>query len=157
MSHSLTKIWIHAVFGTKDREPLIHQNIEAELHKHIQRHLEDDFGCRLRIINGVVEHIHILFLLNPNYSIKDLLKNIKGESSHWINQQNLLKVKFAWQVGYGAFSVSESNVNDVEQYIRNQKEHHRKKTFLEEYREFMDKHGLTYLPETVQTVSDEME
>jgi uncharacterized protein with von Willebrand factor type A (vWA) domain len=85
------------------------------------------------------------------------LKNIKGESSHWINQQNLLKVKFAWQVGYGAFSVSESNVNDVEQYIRNQKEHHRMKTFTEEFDEFMKKHGLTYLPETVQTVSDEME
>jgi REP element-mobilizing transposase RayT len=153
----MTKIWIHAVFGTKDREPLIHQNIEAKLHEHIQRHLEDDFGCKVRIINGVVEHIHILFLLNPNYSIKDLLKNIKGESSHWVNQQNLLKVKFAWQVGYGAFSVSESNVNDVEQYIRNQKEHHRKKTFTEEFDEFMKKHGLTYLPETVQTVSDEIE
>ena len=155
MSHSLTKIWIHAVFGTKNGEPIIVSQISDDLFYHIKKHLEDDFDCVVRIINGIADHVHILFLLNANYAIKDILKNIKGESSHWINQKDILKVKFAWQVGYGAFSVSESNVNTVERYIANQKEHHRKRTFLEEYEEFMDKHGLNYLAETVQTVSDD--
>jgi REP element-mobilizing transposase RayT len=140
------------VFGTKERMPLIHESFEEKLHTHIKRHLEDDFGCRVRIIGGTADHIHILFLLDPNYSIKDIVKNIKGESSHWLNQQNLAKLKFAWQIGYGAFSVSESNVSGVEQYIQNQKEHHKKITFMDEYKEFMTKHGLQYVPETVETV-----
>jgi len=142
MSHSLTKIWIHAIFGTKNHEPLIHPSIEQKLYAHIHEHLEKDFECKVRIINGMPEHVHILFLLSPNYAIKDIMQNAKGESSHWINQENLIKFKFAWQTGYGAYSVSESNVEKVEQYIRNQKEHHRQKTFIEEYNEFMEKHGL---------------
>lgn len=80
------------------------------------------------------------------------MKNVKGESSHWVNQENLTKVKFVWQVGYGAFSVSESNVDNVEQYIRNQKEHHKKITFMEEYEQYMRKHGLPLRSETVETV-----
>jgi REP element-mobilizing transposase RayT len=145
MSHSLTKIWIHAICGTKDREPLIRPDIEDLLHEHIRCHLSEDLNCGVRILNGTIDHIHILFLLDPNYAVKDILKNIKGESSHWINEQNLLRVKFAWQTGYGAFSVSESNVTDVEKYIKNQKEHHRKLTFMEEYDQFMKKHGLAII------------
>lgn len=152
MSHSLTKLWIHTVFGTKDRMPLIHNDFEEKLHSHIRQHLECDFGCRVRIIGGTADHVHILFLLDPNYSIKDIIKNIKGESSHWQNQQNITKLKFAWQIGYGAFSVSESNVTGVEQYIQNQKEHHKKITFMEEYEQFMRKHGLPLRSETVETV-----
>jgi REP element-mobilizing transposase RayT len=139
------KIWIHSIFGTKDCEPLIHPSIEAKVYAHIANHLEKDFNCPVRIINGMPEHVHVLFLLNPNFAIKDILKNAKGESSHWINQENLIKSKFSWQTGYGAFSVSESNVEKVEQYIRNQKEHHRQKTFMEEYNEFMEKHGLLFI------------
>jgi REP element-mobilizing transposase RayT len=157
MSHSLTKIWIHAVFGTKYGKPLIAPRNANELFYHIKKHLEDDFNCKVGNINGTVDHVHILFLLNPNYTIKDIVKNVKGESSHWVNQKDIFKIKFAWQVGYGAFSVSESNVITVDRYIANQKEHHRKKTFLEEYEEFINIHGLIYLPETVQTVSDETE
>lgn len=130
---------------TKDNEPLIHPDIEGLLHEHIRRHLSEDFNCGVRILNGTADHIHILFLLDPNHAVKDILKNIKGESSHWINQQNLLKAKFSWQTGYGAFSVSESNVPDVERYIKNQKEHHRKTTFMEEYDQFMKKHGLAII------------
>jgi putative transposase len=152
MSHSLTKIWIHAVFGTKERAPLIHQSFEEKLHEHIKHHLEDDFNCRVRVINGTADHTHLLFLLDPSHAVKDIMKNVKGESSHWVNQENLTKVKFVWQVGYGAFSVSESNVDNVEQYIRNQKEHHKKITFMEEYEEFMRKHGLPLRSETVETV-----
>lgn len=152
MSHSLTKIWIHAIFGTKEKQPLIHSSIEQKLYDHIQEHLEKDFECKVRIINGMPEHMHILFLLSPNYAVKDIMQNVKGESSHWVNQQNLIKFKFAWQTGYGAFSVSESNVEKVEAYIRNQKEHHRQRTFTEEFKEFMAKHGLLFL-ETDKSVS----
>lgn len=88
------------------------------------------------------DHIHILFLLSPKFSNGDIFKNVKGESSHWINQSSLTKNKFAWQTGYGAFSVSESMVNEVEKYIANQKEHHRKMTFEEEVNLFVNKYGI---------------
>lgn len=83
-----------------------------------------------------------LFTLNPDNAIAQVMKSIKGESSHWINQQDFLNAKFAWQVGYGAFSVSESNVKEVENYIRRQKEHHRKISFHEEYERFIAKYNL---------------
>ncbi len=154
MSHSLTKIWIHAVFGTKDREPLIHQSLENKLYQHIREHLERDFRCSVKSINGISDHIHVLFLLNPNFALKDILKNIKGESSHWINQENLTKEKFAWQTGYGAFSVSESIIDKVNLYILNQKVHHKEKSFAEEYEEFMKKHGLLLFDQTDKSVDE---
>ena len=80
--------------------------------------------------------------MSQNFAIQEIFKNIKGESSHWINSQNIIKDKFAWQVGYGAFSVSESKVKTVEEYIRNQKEHHKKQTFVDEYNAFVKKYGL---------------
>ena len=104
--------------------------------------LVNENNCYVKIINGFQDHLHILFLLNPNHSIKDVVHNIKGESSHWVNQNNFLKNKFAWQIGYGAFSVSESNVEKVVKYIRNQKVHHRTKSYAEEYETFLRKYKL---------------
>lgn len=150
MPHSLTKIWIHSVFGTKNRESLIISEFEQGLHEHIKEQLERDFGCTVGCINGIENHVHILFLLNPNYSVAEIMKNAKGESSHWWNQNDFTDGKFAWQVGYGAFSVSESDMESVARYIRNQKEHHKKKSFIEEYEEFMKRHGLNHEKETVQ-------
>jgi putative transposase len=152
MSHSLTKIWIHAVFGTKNSEPIIPHHLDNKMYEHIREHLEKDFDCSVRAINGMSDHLHILFLLTPNFAVKDILKNVKGESSHWVNQENLTKIKFAWQTGYGAFSVSESSIEKVSRYIQNQKEHHKTKTFTEEYEEFMKKHGLTFFKETDKSV-----
>lgn len=100
-------------------------------------------GCKVRIINGMPDHIHILFLLHPQKSVSDIVKQTKGSSSHWINQNDLVNGKFAWQVGYGIFSVSETNVHKVQNYIKNQKEHHKKKTFKEEYTEFMKAYGFS--------------
>ena len=131
---------------------MIHEKFEEKLHTHIKVHLEEDFGCGVRTIGGAADHVHILFLLDPNHALKDIMKNIKGESSHWVNELDLTQMKFLWQVGYGAFSVSESNVKVVEEYIKNQKEHHKKLTFLDEYRAFMAKNGLQCDPETVETV-----
>ncbi len=154
MSHSLTCIWIHAIFGTKFRDSLILPEFETKLHAHIKMQLEEDLGCRVRVINGTSDHVHVLFLLNPNFAVKDILKNVKGESSHWVNQASFTHRKFAWQTGYAAYSVSESNLPVVEKYIQNQKEHHRKNAFLEECQEIAREHGLQFSPETVQTASD---
>jgi len=104
--------------------------------------LNADFEIATKALNGTSEHIHLLFLLNPIYAVSDVIKGIKGESSHWINSEKLLAYKFAWQTGYGAFSVSESMVGSVEKYILNQKEHHKTVTFADEYELFMKKHGM---------------
>ena len=143
MSHSLTKIWIDLIFGTKERFPFVNQSLEQQLYNHIRNLLEKDFDCNVDIINGTADHIHILLLQNQNFSLADIVKNIKGNSSHWINQSKFFKTKFAWQTGYGAFSVSESMINKVRRYIANQKEHHRKISFAEEYRRFSEKYGLS--------------
>jgi putative transposase len=143
MSHSLTKIWIHLIFGTKERFPHINQSFEKQLYDHIRNLLEKDFDCIVDIINGTADHIQISFLQNQNYSLADIVKNIKGNSSHWINQSKFLRAKFSWQTGYGAFSVSESMINEVRVYIANQKEHHKKISFEEEYKRFADKYGLS--------------
>jgi len=142
MPHSLTKIWIHAVFSVNKRENLINSNFENHLYNHIKEKLEKDQDCKVRIINGGSDHIHILFLMSQNIAVKDIMQNIKGESSHWINQMNFIKEKFSWQIGYGAFSVSESMVKEVENYIKTQKEHHKKISFKEEYDLILKKYGI---------------
>ncbi len=144
MSHSLTKIWIHSIFSTKDWEKTISNKFAGKLYNHITEQLTCQFECRVKSINGIPDHVHILLLLNPVYSISDILKNVKGESSHWINQNNFLNIKFSWQTGYGAFSVSESDVDKVSKYIENQHEHHKKMTFMEEYELFMKKYGIKF-------------
>ena len=88
-----------------------------------------ELGCLVRIINGMQDHVHLLFLLNPQKALTDVLKQVKGNTSHWINEQDLIKEKFAWQNGYAAYSVSESQLGKVYNYILNQKQHHKMKTF----------------------------
>ena len=144
MSHSLTKLWIHGIFGTKDRRPLLVDTIIKDVHSHLQEKLEE-MDCIVRIINGTSDHVHQLFLLSREVSIAQVMKSIKGETSHWINQEDIVQSKFSWSrlVGsYGAFSVSESEVGKVERYIRTQEKHHRKMTFKEEYERFMKLHNL---------------
>lgn len=121
---------------------MIKSNFEAQLYQHIRQKMEDDLECKVRTINGTEDHIHLLFLLSPNLNVGDIFKIIKGESSHWINQSDFANSKFAWQIGYGAFSVSESMIKDVELYIKNQKEHHKKITYEEEVEVFIKKYGL---------------
>jgi putative transposase len=141
MPHSFNKIWIHAIWSTKERLPLIHPMVESKIHQCIAEQLREQ-GCPVRIINGMPDHIHCLFLLSPQRSIAEVIKQIKGGSSHFINQNNLITEKFAWQTGYAAYSVSESVVDKVFQYIKNQKQHHTKKTFQQEYAEFLKLYGL---------------
>ena len=142
MSHSFTKVMIHAIWSTKNREPLIKENFEIKLHNHISQIVKEQ-DCFPKIVNGMSDHIHVLFDLHPAKALQDVLKNIKGNSSHWVNTQNFMQEKFAWQTGYGAYAVSESQVQKVYDYIANQKEHHRTKTFQEEYEGFLRVNGFS--------------
>ena len=141
MPHSFIKIWSHAVWATKERQPLIHKSVENTIYQFISEQLRAQ-GCPVRIINGMPDHIHCLFLLSRKKSIAEVIKQIKGSSSHYINQANLISEKFSWQTGYAAFSVSESIVDKVFQYIKNQKQHRTKKKFQQEYEEFIELYGL---------------
>ncbi len=140
MPHSFNKIRIHAIWSTKERQPLIGANVEKQIHDLIRKELID-IGCIVRIVNGMPDHVHVLFSLNPQKSIAEVIKQIKGSSSHSINDQNLISQKFTWQTGYAAYSLSESSLERVYQYIYIQKQHHQKQTFLQEYDEFIALHG----------------
>ena len=141
MSHSLNKIWIHAVWSTKERIPIIKTDVEKKIFLFVSNQLKE-LGCPVRIVNGMPDHIHCLFLMNPQKTITEIVKQIKGSSSHFINQESLIDEKFAWQTGYAAFSVSESAVVKVFDYIKNQKQHHQKHTFQKEYEEFIKLHNI---------------
>lgn len=136
MSHSLNKIWIHTIWATKERANLIHPTIENQVYDFMGKEFVAT-GCKVRIINGMPEHIHTLFLLNANKALADIIKQVKGASSHWVNDQNFMKEKFLWQTGYAAYSVSESQIEKVYRYILNQKQHHQKMTFEKEYDDFV--------------------
>ncbi|MBU0696737.1 MAG: IS200/IS605 family transposase [Bacteroidetes bacterium] len=140
MPHSFNKIWIHAIWSTKERMLLINSSVENKVYQFIAEQLREQ-GCPVRIINGMPDHIHCLFLLSPQKSIAEVIKQIKGSSSHFINQNNIIDDKFAWQTGYAAYSVSESVVEKVYEYIKNQKSHHHKKTFQQEHEEFIKLYG----------------
>jgi putative transposase len=141
MPHSFNKIWIHAIWATKERQSLIQSNIENQLHDYMRKQFVE-LRCPVRIINGMSDHTHSLFLLSPQKAISDVIKQVKGSSSHWVNEQNLINDKFSWQTGYAAYSVSESQLQKVFLYIKNQKAHHQKRTFTNEFDEFINKHGL---------------
>jgi REP element-mobilizing transposase RayT len=134
MLHSYNRIWIRAIWSTKERKPSISTSIEQKVYQFISEQCREK-GRLVRIVNGMPDHIHVLFLLNPRLSISELIKQIKGSSSHFINQNNFISEKFTWQTGYALFSVSESVVERVYRYIRNQKQHHHKKSFQQEYNE----------------------
>ncbi len=142
MPHSFNKIWIHAIWATKNRAPLIVLKSEKRVHDYMRGQFIE-IGCPVRIINGMPDHVHCLFLLNPKKSISEVIKQVKGSTSHYINEQDLLPEKFAWQTGYAAYSVSESVLEKVFEYIRNQKQHHAKKTFQQEYDEFLKLYGFS--------------
>ncbi|UTN05215.1 IS200/IS605 family transposase [Flavobacterium bizetiae] len=141
MSQSFTKLWIHVIWATKNRQELIDYSIEKKLYDFICQDLTD-LGCPVRIINGMPDHVHVLFLQNPQKTISDIVKQIKGSSSHFMNEGEFILEKFAWQRGFAAFSVSESQLDIVFNYIKNQKHHHLKKNGQDEFDDFVKLHGL---------------
>jgi REP element-mobilizing transposase RayT len=143
MPQSLARLHVHLVFSTKDRMPLITDDIRPHLHAYMATVLQN-LGTTPVLINSVEDHIHLLFDLGRTTSVSKAVEDVKKSSSKWIKTQGDGFGKFAWQSGYGAFAVSESNVESVRQYIANQREHHRKKTFQEEYRQFLDRHRIPF-------------
>jgi len=142
---TFTCLTYHVIFGTKYRKRAIVESVEQEFHAYIGGIIKGEKG-RLIEIGGVEDHIHILAGFSPTISVSEMLKRIKGNSSKWINDTKKVERRFEWQVGYGAFSVSQSLVSRVRAYIRKQKEHHKKVTFEAEFREYLHRHEIEYNP-----------
>jgi putative transposase len=134
------KIWIHFVWSTKNRLPLLTNDIRPKVFQHIRENSVEK-GIHIDFINGFTDHVHCLVSLGSEQTIKQIMQLIKGESSHWINKNNLCRDKFEWQNDYFAVSVSESVVDKVRNYIVNQEEHHKQKSFADEFDGFLKKAG----------------
>ncbi|HEX5154518.1 MAG TPA: IS200/IS605 family transposase [Parafilimonas sp.] len=137
---SYIKIWIHAVWSTKNRDPVLKTGILSEVCHHIQSNAKDK-GIYIDRINGYDEHIHTLMLLKSDNSISKQMQLLKGESAFWVNRVGILKIKLEWADKYFAASVSESRVDAVRAYIDSQQQHHKKQTFMEEYKHFIESLG----------------
>ncbi|OGU38997.1 MAG: transposase [Ignavibacteria bacterium GWB2_35_12] len=136
---SFVKIMIHAVWGTKNREPYLQKDVRKILFEHIIENAKSK-NIYIDTINGHLDHIHCLFSLGSETSISKAMQLIKGESAFWANKEKIIKYKLDWANEYFAVSVSESMIEKVRNYIINQEEHHRKKTFVEEFNEFKKKY-----------------
>lgn len=143
MSNTYTQLYIHFVFAVKYRQATITEEWEQRLQKYITGIVQSN-GHKLLAINNMPDHVHIFIGLNPKQSISELMKLVKGDSSEFINKEGLTKRKFYWQEGYGAFTNSRSQIDGVVKYILNQKEHHSKKTFKEEYLEMLKDYAIEY-------------
>ena len=143
MPNTYTQIHIHFVFAVKNRQALIHESIRARVEKYITG-IVQNFGHKLLAVYCMSDHTHLFAGFRPNQSFSDLMREVKSNSSEFINKGKLTKEKFNWQEGYGAFSYSHSHVPSVIHYVLNQPEHHRKKTFKEEYLELLKKFEVPY-------------
>jgi REP element-mobilizing transposase RayT len=132
----------HLIFSTKDRVAFIHKDWRGRLHAYMGG-IINDLGGISETIGGVEDHVHLLVGLRATHRLADVLKDLKSSSSKWVHEE-IKKPLFSWQEGYGAFTVSASQIEAVKNYIANQEEHHRKKTFQEEYIEFLKQSGVEY-------------
>ena len=139
---SFVKVYIHFVWSTKNREPFLNsKDLREKVWHHIVSNAKEK-GIFIDFINGYTDHCHCLISLCGDQTIQKIIQLIKGESSFWINQQKLTKTKFQWQDEFFAVSVSESMIDKVREYIKNQEEHHKHKSFSEEYNDFIVKFGV---------------
>jgi len=143
MGNTYTQIHIQSVFTVQNRNCVIRKKWRDELYKYITSIIQSN-GHKVLAINGMPDHLHVFFGMRPSQSLSGLMKDVKADSSKWINERGFVRGKFSWQEGYGAFSYSKSHVNKVIDYIRNQEEHHHKKTFIEEYTELLKKFEVDY-------------
>ncbi|MDZ7766191.1 MAG: IS200/IS605 family transposase [Melioribacteraceae bacterium] len=143
MPNTYTQITIHLIFAVKNRENLLKKSIRPELFKYMSGIVKNK-NHKLLAINGVADHVHLLIGQSPTMALSDLVRDIKNNSSKFINQKKLVLGKFGWQTGYGAFSYSRSQRPNVIKYIENQEEHHKVKTFREEYLEILQKFDVEY-------------
>lgn len=144
MSQSLSKMWSHLIFSTKERFPfLADKNIREQLHAYMAAILRNH-DCPTLQVGGVADHVHALFVLSKNSSIAQIVYEVKRGSSKWIKTQGEEFKKFHWQSGYGAFSVSQSHVEQVRRYVLKREQHHRKVSFEDEYREFLRRYEVEF-------------
>ena len=139
MGQSLSQLYVHLTFGTKERYPFISGQIEPQLHSYIGGILKNK-ECPALKINSVPDHVHILFRLSKNHALAKVVEAVKKDSSKWLKTKGV--TGFTWQIGYGAFSVSSSKVETIIKYISNQKQHHKTKTYKEEVEEFIKKYDI---------------
>lgn len=143
MANTYSQVSVHCVFAVKGRENVITKNFRDRLHSYISGILDND-GIYSLAVGGWLDHVHVFFDLPMTKSISEIMASIKASSSKWINDGRLVKGKFEWQSGYGAFSYSRSQRDPVIRYVMNQEEHHAKKTFREEYLELLKKFEIPY-------------
>lgn len=143
MSGTFSQVYIQIVFAVKGRENLIISKWKDELHRYISGIITNKEQKSI-IVNSMPDHIHVFIGLRPSMAISDLVRDIKNNSSNFINEKKWVKGKFSWQEGYGVFSYSHSQIETVYNYILNQEEHHKKKTFREEYLDFLRKFNIEY-------------
>lgn len=143
MAGTFTQIYIHAIFAVKGRANLLQKPWRDDVFKYMSGIIKNK-NQKSIIVNGISDHVHLFIGLKPNMPISDLIRDIKNNTTNFINDQKWLKGKFSWQEGYGAFSYSHSQIKNVYDYILNQEEHHRKKSFREEYFEFLKKYEIKY-------------
>jgi len=137
---SYVKIWIHAVWTVKKRQPVLNQNVRQVVFEHIYQNALEK-GILIEVVGGHNNHVHCLFRLRNDQTLENVMQLLKGESSFWFNKNKISMNALKWQKEYFAVSVSESQVDVVKKYIRNQEEHHKKKTWDDEYNEFITKYG----------------
>ena len=143
MPQSLANIYIHLIFSTKNRHPFLPDSTRPNLHAYFAT-VGKTIDCPIILVNSVEDHVHILHRLSRTTTIAKAVEEFKKSTSKWLKSQSPDLAKFSWQSGYGAFSLSESQLDSVTTYIQNQREHHRVKSFQEEFREFLNKNNLTY-------------
>ena len=144
MPQSLSKVLIHTIFSTKNREPYFKEAaFRGELHSYLGG-VAKSLGCRPLRVGGVPDHVHLLTTLSRTIAIAEFVKEVKRVSTGWIQQRSIAYRKFRWQSGYGAFSVSECKAPEGSRYIGNQKEHHRTVTFQEDFRKLLRRHGVEF-------------
>ena len=148
MAHTFSNLLYHAVFGVKLRQPILTKPVRDKLFPYMAGIVQSHDGHPIEI-NGVEDHAHLFFSLGTKHAVADVMRDLKASSSKWLNEQRLLPVPFHWQTGYAIFSVSQSVRETVAAYVRNQEAHHAKRTFEEEYLEFLVRHGITYDPRFV--------
>ena len=143
MANTYSRMYVQIVFSTLNRDPLLNENYRREVFKYISG-IVNKMGMKSLAVNGVADHVHIFCGFKPTIRISDSVRDIKRFSTEFIREKKFINQKFHWQEGYGAFTYSASQLDDVIKYILNQEEHHKKKSFKEEYFEFLDKFQIEY-------------
>ena len=149
--HSSVKLWVHLVWSTHGRERQLTSELRPKLFRHMLNYAQDE-NLDFERINVQPEHVHVLINLASDTSVMNVTKKIKGESSHWINENRMTKERFRWQRGYGAFSVSASQVEKVKRYIENQEQHHQIHSFEEEYQNWLKNYDMGETDESVEGI-----